>query len=367
MYFKPDIVLETKEEIARLIQKANINASATNTQVICQHRYHKDFLNIRCFFLGSARGLPPLLKILEQKFVIFLENYFPKQVTTMSFSPQFSYWLYDQTKGIPRALPIPTSVDIEKVQSWKAHSALLLFFYQELLELGILSADSPLDETLMYCLGYVDGPAMQQQMQQGKLFVDTGPVNVVSHGKYSHLLQLILIGLAQQQEMLNLSFPLNQLVSILIDPKHDFIKDTQRRNGWDYCLDLSSDNLFGPFGLTIFMLSTIAREACPRLHSYLGFSYIKKIMQQTKENYPEQDVKISTINDAITEVLKTHAQLKPAKQSYREDYSRRYEATEISEKLFHKNKRSEEFKQKAEKIRTHYYTAPEEKTPLLLS
>jgi hypothetical protein len=243
-----------------------------------------DFAQEIEILLASTYKLNPLLKTLEAKFTEFLEIYQPNPLE--DYQLQFNQWYFDDLKGIPSTLPIPTTHDLEFARKTKAYDALILFFYQELLSLDYLN--NPIEEALIYCATYANPRDLNEKLRQGKLFVDSGLISVTAHGKYTHLLQLILIGYAQQSSLITNKIKWRNLVNMLVEKKY--------LNGkpyflWNQLLDyIPGRHTYGsdPFSLNITMLLN-RKDLWPTLHQYWGLSYIKHLVKQAFYFQQEND------------------------------------------------------------------------------
>jgi hypothetical protein len=240
---------------------------------------HDDYRKILSLLMSLPQQTA-LLKALEIRFTDFLTAYFPA-ANKPAVSPEFAHWSYNSEARLPQALPLPSTQDLLQAKNWQAGGALTLFCYQQLLDLGYLDKGTPLDEALFYCLGHADPQDLHSLMKDGgRIFFDCGPSDVLPHGKYSHALQLIIIELAQKMGLIELTFPARMRVKALL---HNSGK-IQGMHGWDYSLEGTiTRTLKGARGFNIVMLS-IGKQTCPQLFRYLGFSYLKKLQTQMREN-----------------------------------------------------------------------------------
>jgi hypothetical protein len=72
-----------------------------------------------------------------------------------------------------------------------------LFLVTQLKELGFLNKRKRVDELILYINGLAAPEELNPKLEEGKLFLDQG-LNSFQHGKYPHILQLVLIGMAMR-------------------------------------------------------------------------------------------------------------------------------------------------------------------------
>jgi hypothetical protein len=241
--------------------------------------------------LRDQGNVKTLLHHLEQNFLRFLNGYGLKiQIP----NPEFANWVYNKENFSPSLFPLPTSNDLLQAKKLKKQSALTLFFYHELLRLGYFNA--PLEDSLIYCTGYAKPEKLNEKLMEEKLFVDAGYFRVTGHGKYTHLLQLILIAYAQNMGIISKHYSGANLVKWLIETKASTADGT--RPFWDIIIDhlptrgadtYSSD----PFSLNITMLLDPDNQF-PMLHRYWSFSYIKNLIKQVQFESKSDSEKIDT-------------------------------------------------------------------------
>jgi hypothetical protein len=271
-------------------------------------------------------------------------------------------------------LPLPSDVDlasyrVRKADATRAKDVLLLFLFEQLVRLGIFSADKDIDEQIFYCLGLVsDKVLIEAQMLAGKLPVENGAHHIVDHGKYTHLLQLVLIGIGRELQVeylqdLHLSTP--EIVKVFLDPKHNIkTSDGASINGWDFCLDSANgEYLYGPQALNSYLLSPHAAKRCATFHRYWSLTYVRMLFQQF-----EADTLLSRANkskhllaDSLTIIIGRLRSSSLCPEEFVEAHKVKHQTMELcrGQPMFHKGpQRTAEFKRIAVTIRAKQNPQP---------
>lgn len=344
------VIVASEEEIQAKIKFANILfkidkiKNATDPLIKLAHL---DFFKIATLF-GQGFRYIELLTELEKRFKSFLKTH---HITPLKVREGINKWYVNKQYGLPVALPIPLGSEL--ISQPKQNQALLLFFYDQLLKLKILTPNKSLDEQLFYCAGIIESAQIEEQLAKGNLFLDVGPVNILLHGKYSHLLQFVLIGIAIELNLLTLTTPLGELVKLLIDKKNEIqtLKDKNPKtySAWDYVLDRqSSGKLVGPEGLNLIMLSSIAKENCGLFHTYWYYSHTKKLKNQMDF---EKLSGVAGAGELITRILRNPFDILVTPKEF---YEKRNRLSFIGNNMYFKQERNSNFQKIEEKIRAQH-------------
>jgi hypothetical protein len=133
-------------------------------------------------------------------------------------------------------------------------------------------------------LSFIQPEIAENWIRQGNLFIDTGSPYSTVHGKYSHLLQFVLLGIKRKNDPTFLShfIHLSDLIKYLSSP---FLKINKNIGSlWFFVLDTLHDNsMIGPISINSLFLCDIALEHCENFAMAYRTHYAKKIINEWLE------------------------------------------------------------------------------------
>lgn len=249
-----------------------------------------DFEKIK-FFFSRIYHYDQVLVEFERRFNRFLVTY---QITISSRNI-FKKWA-TLNKKIPYFIPAIDQFELDDIKLaenlrplHEQQNIFLLFLFSQLLDLKILSDEKTLDEQLVYLSDLVDGKVINQYMLDKKvLYVDSGYSNNITHGKYIHLIQYVLLGIALREGLLTIP----TLVNSIDKPgwfheqllHHLFKQNIKSVLAYDYCFEnFGEDKIAGAPGLNLFLLTDLFSRSCPIFAGFFRFNYLKNMAKNWRQ------------------------------------------------------------------------------------
>ncbi len=247
------------------------------------------------FFFENIFQLHTVFGEFEDRFNHFVNQY------KLDFEkyPLFEDYL-TETKEIPFFIPFISKDELESVQVLEGFrpikdqkNILLLFLFSQLIDLTILSGTKSLDQQLIYLSELIDRDFLNHYILTNRvLYIDAGYLHNVTHGKYIHLIQYILLGIALKQGVISLPILVGSTATsgwFHTQLLKNLFSHTNKHGVslYDVCFEnFAANKIAGAPGINFFLLTRYFGEYCPNFSALFRYSYVKsraKIWRKRKK------------------------------------------------------------------------------------